>query len=165
MIDNIKVFKIRPEAKLPHRAHETDAGADLFYCPDPSAAVPAAPCYYSPEDGKFQLGPGATCLVPTGIAVDVPFGYMMEIKNKSGIAFKRQLIVGACVVDPGYDGEVYVNLHNIGPETQIVEPGQKIAQAVLVPVSHCSFEEVRDRERMNIGSTRGEGGFGSTGER
>ena len=95
--------------------------------------------------------------------MEVPYGYMLEIKNKSGIASKRQLITGACVVDPGYDGEIYVNLHNIGSATQTIRPGDKIAQAVLIPIIHCKVEEVFDGEILNIDSTRGTGGFGSTG--
>ena len=88
----------------------------------------------------------------------------MEIKNKSGVASKRQLIVGACVVDPGYDGEIYVNLHNIGTETQKIKPGDKIAQAVLVPIVHCGIEETSE-DNLNQGSPRAAGGFGSTGDR
>ena len=87
---------------------------------------------------------------------------MLEIKNKSGIASKRQLLVGACVVDCGYDGEVFVNLHNIGHETQVIRPGDKIAQAVLMPISYCEVEEVL-QDSLNYSSTRGDGGFGSTG--
>ena len=87
---------------------------------------------------------------------------MLEIKNKSGIAFKRQLLVGACVIDPGYDGEVFVNLHNVGTSTQTIEPGQKIAQAVLTPIVTCNIEEVF-RDSLNQQSTRQDGGFGSTG--
>jgi len=89
----------------------------------------------------------------------------LEIKNKSGIAFKRQLLVGACVVDPGYDGEIYVNLHNVGTETQILQPGDKLAQAVLVPIVHCEIEEVLNDNILNFNSERAKGGFGSTGER
>ena len=59
---------------------------------------------------------------------------MLEVKNRSGNASKRSLLVGACVVDSGYDGEVFVNLHNIGTETQFVAKGAKIAQLVLLPV-------------------------------
>ena len=87
---------------------------------------------------------------------------MLEIKNKSGIASKRQLLVGACVVDSGYDGEVYVNLHNISAETQTIEPGQKIAQAVLTPIIACGVEEVFE-DTLNRQSTRLAGAFGSTG--
>ena len=90
---------------------------------------------------------------------------MLEIKNKSGIASKRKLITGACVVDPGYDGELYVNLHNIGLTTEYIQPGDKIAQAVLIPIVHCGIEEVGTDEFLNYYSTRGTGGFGSTGTR
>ena len=69
------------------------------------------------------------------------------------------------MVDPGYDGEIYVNLHNIGSETQVIKPGDKIAQAVLIPIIHCGVEEVFDAEILNIDTTRGAGGFGSKGAR
>ena len=59
---------------------------------------------------------------------------------------KKKLITGACVVDPGYNGELYVNLHNIGLQTQYIHPGDKIAQAVLIPIVHCGIEEVFDPE-------------------
>jgi len=154
----IKAFKIRPDAKLPTRAHQTDAGMDLYYCPNGERAR------IIQEEG-LVIEPRSTVLIPTGIKVEVPYGYMLEIKNKSGLAFKRQLLVGACVVDPGYDGEVYVNLHNVGLNTQFMQPGDKVAQAVLVPIAHCKVEEVETDEFLNLDSTRGEGGFGSTGER
>lgn len=89
---------------------------------------------------------------------------MLEIKNKSSIASKRQLVVGACVVDSGYNGEVFVNLHNIGFGSQHLEPGQKIAQAVLIPVSYCEIDEMINDD-LNKSSTRGDGALGSTGDR
>ena len=97
--------------------------------------------------------------------MEVPYEYMLEIKNKSGIAFKRQLLVGACVVDPGYNGEIYVNLHNVGQKTQVIEPGTKVAQAVLTPIVHCGVEEVQTDAFLNLNSKRGTGGFGSTGDK
>ena len=155
---NIKVFRIRENAKLPLRAHKADAGMDLFYCP-----------YGERNDiivrDGLAITPRESKLVATGIKVEVPYGYMLEIKNKSGIASKRMLITGACVIDPGYDGEVYINLHNIGLNTQYIYPGDKIAQAVLIPIVHCGIEEVFDAEILNIDSVRGEGAFGSTGDR
>ena len=154
---NLKVFKIREGAKLPTRAHQTDAGMDLYYCPNGERVRVLK------EEG-FVIGARETVLIPTGIKVNVPYGYMLEVKNKSGIAFKRQLLVGACVVDPGYTGEVYVNLHNVGLQTQYLQPGDKIAQAVLVPVMHCGVEEV-SQEEIEIKTERGSGGFGSTGTR
>ena len=155
---NLKVYKIRPGARLPLRVHKLDAGMDLFYCPNGERARAIL-------DEGLAIGARESVLVPTGLKVEVPYGHMLEVKNKSGIASKRQLIVGACVVDPGYDGEVYVNLHNIGLKTQYIKAGDKIAQAVLTPVIHCGVEEVETDKFINFHSTRGAGGFGSTGER
>ena len=151
----VRVQRVHENAKMPVRAHSTDAGMDLFFCPTPKPEL----------DSQIEtVLPFGSSVIPTGLKIEVPEGYMLEIKNKSGIASKRQLVVGACVVDPGYDGEIYVNLHNIGVETQIVKPGDKIAQGVLVPVVHCGIEEATE-DNLNNDSTRGEGGFGSTGDR
>jgi len=154
---NIKAYKMRPEAKLPTRAHKTDAGMDLYYCSNGDKKL------YNTED--FHIPPKTSRLLSTGIKVEIPYGYMFEVKNKSGIVFKRQLLVGACVIDPGYNGEVYVNLHNIGAETQVIKEGDKIAQAVLIPIIHCGVEEVYTDQFLNSHSQRGAGGFGSTGDR
>ena len=154
---NLKVYRIREDAKLPLRAHKTDAGMDLFYCPNGERSDVVM------RDG-LAISPRESKLIPTGLKVEVPYGYMLEIKNKSGIAYKRKLITGACVVDPGYDGEVYVNLHNIVLTTEYIMPGQKVAQAVLIPIIHCGIEEVT-LDALNKGSTRGGGGFGSTGDK
>ena len=146
----LKVYRVRKDAKLPVRSHRTDAGMDLFFCP---------------EDNKGTiLCSQHTKLFQTGLKFEVPEDYMLEIKNKSSIASKQQLVVGACVVDSGYDGEVFVNLHNIGLDSQYLEPGQKIAQAVLIPVSYCEIDEVVN-DNLNKSSTRGEGALGSTGDR
>ena len=153
----LKVYRIRPQAKLPLRAHPTDAGMDLFYCSNGNKKL------YETND--FHIPPKASRLLPTGIRVEIPYGYMLEIKNKSGIASKRQLLVGACVVDSGYNGEVYVNLHNIGSETQIIKAGDKIAQAIMIPIEHCKVEEVETDKFLNFHSRRGEDGFGSTGDK
>ena len=154
---NIKVYRIRPEAKLPTRAHQMDAGMDIYYCPNGDKKL------YNTED--FYIPPKTSRLLSTGIKVEIPYGYMLEIKNKSGIAYKRQLLVGSCVIDPGYDGEIYINLHNIGTETQVVKEGDKIAQAIMIPIIHCGVEEVATDQFLNFHSKRGDGGFGSTGDR
>jgi dUTP pyrophosphatase len=154
---NLKFYRIREDAKLPVRAHPADAGMDLFYCPNERFKL-----YENTND--FWVPAGESRIIPTGLKVGVPEGYMLEVKNKSGIASRKQLVVGACVVDSGYDGEIYVNLHNLGTATQIIEPGQKLAQAVLIPVVHCDVEEAPE-EDLNPGSNRGEGGFGSTGDK
>ncbi len=153
----LKFYKIREEAKLPSRAHPTDVGMDVFYCPNGDTL---GKLY---DTDEFWIPGGESRLVSTGLKVEVPEGYMLEIKNKSGIASKRQLLVGACVVDPGYDGEVYINLHNVGTVTQKIQPGEKIAQAVLIPVKYSTPVEVVN-DGLNTGSQRGAGGFGSTGK-
>ena len=89
---------------------------------------------------------------------------MLEIKNKSGISSKRGLIVGACVVDRGYTGEIFVNLHNPSDRTQTLHAGDKIAQAVFVKIT----TDVKIVEADNIydeETSRGDGAIGSTGNR
>ena len=152
---DLKVVKIRKEARLPTRAHPTDAGLDLYFCPNGERDKIVR------EEG-LAIEPRDSMLIPTGLRIEVPPGYMLEIKNKSGIAYKRQLVVGACVVDSGYEGEIYVNLHNIGFNTQYLKPGTKIAQAVLIQINYCIIKEVAEEE-FSQGSPRGIGGFGSTG--
>ena len=148
-----KVFKMRPNAKLPTRAHDGDAGVDLYYC--------------SPEGrtNKIPIHPGETVLLSTGIKAQIPRDYMLEIKNKSSIAARKQLLVGACVVDSGYDGEIFVNLQNVGKQTHWFSNGDKMAQGVLIPVSLCGVVEVTDPDELNKDSTRGTGALGSTGSR
>ena len=150
----LEYVKVRSSAKVPNRAHPSDAGMDVFCCP---------------EDGveSLALNPGDSRIIPTGIRFGVPHGYMLEVKNKSSVASKRQLLVGACVVDPGYDGELFVNLHNIGRATQFLNRGEKIAQVVLIPVVHFRLTEsgdetLYDHDIIAI-SDRGAGALGSTG--
>ena len=76
---NLKFYKMREGAKLPDRAHETDAGMDVFYCPKNGESV-------------FSIPAGSSRVLPTGIKVEVPRGYMLEIKNKSGIASTTYLL-------------------------------------------------------------------------
>jgi len=153
---NLRFYKIREEASLPVRAHPTDAGMDLFYCPNEDEKDRLC------DTTDFWIPPRESRILPTGLKVEIPKNHMLEIKNKSGLAAKRQLIVGACVVDPGYNGEIFINLHNLGTETQIIKPGEKIAQAVLIPIVHCGILEA-PRDYLNLASERGTDGFGSTG--
>ena len=147
----VKVFRTHPNVKLPHRAHKTDAGMDFFYCPV--------------EGGIMRIEPGQSVLLPTGIKMEVPGDCMLQIMNKSGVASKRSLITGACVVDEGYTGEIFVNLHNIGAETQFIESGEKIAQGVFVKIEKPRLWEI-DEDNLYGGQTaRGAGALGSTGDR
>ena len=147
----LNVFRVRDTAKLPQRAHPTDAGMDLFYCPEH-------------HDGWLSIKPGGSAVLETGLKIEVPNGFMLQIMNKSGVASKRQLVTGACVVDNGYNGEIFVNLQNIGTKPQVLEPGQKIAQAVLIPVTIPSLNEIEVDEIYQAETSRGAGGFGSTGD-
>lgn len=154
----LKVKILREGAKLPHRAYPTDAGADVFYCHNPDEHN-----HCVGEEDEYWISARASCVIPTGLKIEVPEGYMLEVKNKSGIASKRQLVVGACVIDSGYDGEIFINLHNIGRSTQKIYPGEKIAQVVLVSIETCGF--VVTDGVLNESTLRGDGGFGSTGVR
>jgi len=149
--NSVKVYRVRSSAKLPIRAHDTDAGMDLFFCPE--------------EKQILGIEPGESVLLPTGIKMEVPSDCMLQIMNKSGIASKRNLITGACVVDEGYTGEIFVNLHNIGTNTNFIESGEKIAQGVFVRIEKPSLFEVDDG-KIYIGETsRADGALGSTGDK
>jgi len=146
----------RPMAKPPERANPSDAGLDVFYSPREENLAK-----------KLTLHPGEGAVIPTGLRFGVPHGYMLEVKNRSSVAAKRSLVVGACVVDSGYDGEVFVNLHNIGKQLQIIKPYEKIAQLVMVPVVHFrALENIVGRlyEHPMTISARGDGALGSTDE-
>tara|TARA_Y100000296_G_scaffold37325_1_gene43247 strand:+ start:101 stop:559 length:459 start_codon:yes stop_codon:yes gene_type:complete len=141
-------------AHPPTRANPSDAGLDV---------------YFSPMDREdITIAPGESVVLATGLRFGVPHGYMLEVKNRSSVAAKRSLVVGACVVDSGYDGELFVNLHNIGTETQVIEPHAKIAQVVMVPV--VSFRAMETSNPDLYGwypitiSDRGDGALGSTDE-
>mgnify|MGYP003640587638 FL=1 len=156
----IEYTRLRQDVRPPERANPSDAGLDLFFNPDPSGILP------SPNLDSITINPGENKLLSTGYRFGIPHGYMLEIKNRSGIASKRSLIVGACVVDSGYDGEVFINLHNVGTEEQIIEPGTKIAQAVMVPVVHFRAVETQNGDLYSwypiTISDRGDGSLGST---
>ena len=138
----------------PTRGNPSDAGLDVYFSPKAREPV--------------TINPGQSVILPTGLKFGVPHGYMLEVKNRSSVASKRSLIVGACVVDSGYDGEVFVNLHNIGTKPQVVEPHTKIAQVVMTPV--VSFRALETKNPDLYGwypitiSDRGDGALGSTDE-
>ena len=152
----IEYVRVREDVTPPQRANPSDAGLDVFFCPD-DAAVSAV-----------TIAAGESKILPTGLRFGVPHGYMMQAMNRSGIAAKRSLVVGAHVIDSGYDGEVFINLHNIGKETQVVKAGTKIAQLVMIPVVpfralETHNDDLYDWYPITI-SERGDGALGSTGE-
>ena len=149
----LEYSKIRHNSRTPDRANPSDAGLDVFYSPEEGDAA-----------GKW-VSPGDSQLFSTGLKFGVPHGYMLEVKNRSGNAAKRHLLVGACVIDSGYEGEVFVNLHNVGKEPQFVEAGMKIAQIVMTPVVHFRPLEVEESRIYSYPITisdRGTGALGST---
>ena len=148
----IKVYRVRDGAKIPKRYHTTDAGMDLFYCPKEDALKEA------------HLRPGQSLVLPTGLKISVPEGHMLQIMNKSGIASKKSLVTGACVVDSGYDGEIFVNLHNIGKNNAVIAEGDKMAQAVLIPIVTPAIEISEEDNIYGKVTSRGAGCLGSTGE-
>ena len=149
----IEYTKVRPNAYTPTRANPSDAGLDVFYSP----GVPQE---------RIIVRPGDSRVIATGLRFGIPHGYMLEVKNRSSIAAKRSLIVGACVIDSGYDGEVFINLHNIGRQTQVISDGDKIAQLVMIPIVHFRVYERTDGRLYKYPLTmsqRGDGALGSTG--
>lgn len=150
----LEYYRTRHDAVPPTRANPSDAGLDVHYNPDDAAV------------NGVNLQPGESKLFSTGLKFGVPHGYMLEVKNRSGNAAKRNLLVGACVIDSGYYGEVFVNLHNVGTETQFIERGMKIAQIVMVPVVHFRALETKQDNLYSwypiTMSERGNGALGST---
>jgi dUTP pyrophosphatase len=140
----LRVAKLKDEAVLPSRAHEGDAGLDLYAC------EPA------------HIGPGERWGVGTGIAVEVPEGHAGLVLPRSGLAREHgiALVNSPGLIDAGYRGEVRVLLLNTDPaETFRVEPGDRIAQLVIAPVV---LAEPAEAESLSE-SARGDGGFGSSG--
>ena len=145
MTTPVAVKKLRPNAKLPTYGSEFAAGADLYAC----------------LDAPVTIQPHETYLVPTGLSLELPVGWAGMVHARSGMATKRDLApankVG--VIDPDYRGEIMVSLHNHGLTAQIVEPGERIAQMVIMPYLAAQFFEAEELSD----TVRGEGGFGSTG--
>ena len=152
------------DVKQPQRGTARSAGID-FFVPNDSQVI--------------TLLPHSDVLIPSGIKVNIPEGYMLIAENKSGVVTSRSAcerigrnpkkdayecspIIGACVVDEDYQGEVHIHLINTGSSAITIQPGTKIAQFVLVPVEYCSVEEVPSDELYTSNTERGTGGFGST---
>lgn len=176
-METLKYCKVR-EVKSPCRAHEFDAGIDFFVPSNLSLEVmkdkfKITGCEVETEVDDngfvkcFMLKPNESVLIPSGIKVKIPDGYMLQYHNKSGIASKRGLLIGANTVDIGYSGECHLNLHNVSNFTQIISAGDKIAQGIMVKIGFHQPEEVKDEHELygDETSARGEGGFGSSGTR
>jgi dUTP pyrophosphatase len=136
--------KLKEGAQLPSRAHEGDAGLDLYSC---EAA---------------HIGPGERWSVGTGVGVEISEGHAGLVLPRSGLARDHgiALVNAPGLIDSGYRGELRVLLLNTDPaETFRVEPGDRIAQLVLTPIAAADVVETQALSE----SARGEGGFGSSG--
>ncbi len=135
--------RIRPAAKLPSYAHASDAGMDVQSAED--LVIPAK----------------SRALVPTGLVANIPPGYEIQVRPRSGLAFKRGVTVlnAPGTIDAGYRGEIGVLLVNLGDDDFEIRAGDRIAQLVVAPVLQVEVVEAAAVDETD----RGGGGFGSTG--
>ena len=145
MMPRIPVKRLRPDAVLPRAMSELAAGMDLC------AAL----------DAPLVLAPGERRAVPTGLALAIPPGWEGQVRPRSGLALKRGLTVlnAPGTIDADYRGELMVLLVNLDSGEQVIEPGERIAQLVIAPVARAELVEVAELDS----TSRGAGGFGSTG--
>jgi dUTP pyrophosphatase len=145
----IRVQRLPHASGLPLPSYQTEhaAGLDLL------AALPAG--------APLMLAPGARALVPTGLAIALPPGFEAQVRPRSGLAVKSGLTVlnSPGTIDSDYRGEVQVLLINLGDAPVLLERGMRIAQMVIAPVQRAVLTEVPSLDP----TTRGSGGFGSTG--
>ncbi len=140
----IRIKKLKPEAHLPEYAHgpEEDAGLDIR-------------CI----EGAI-LEPGVPQALATGFALEIPAGYEVQIRPRSGLALKHAITLpnSPATIDPGYRGELKIILLNLGKSSYEIHPGDRIAQMVV-----AKYESVEWHESDLAESARGTGGFGSSG--
>lgn len=137
----LKIKKLYENTKLPTRAHHDDAGTDMY------------------AQGDHIVEPHATVVIPTGVAMELEKGYVSLIWDKSSVGSKGIKTLGG-VIDAGYRGEYKIIVHNLNNEAYTFKHGDKVAQLLIQKVEFPELEEVTE---LND-STRGEGGFGSTGK-
>jgi len=140
--------RLGSEFPLPHYATDGSAGMDMRAC----------------LDAPLVLQPGETHLIPTGLAIHIEEGGLAAmLLPRSGLGHKHGIVLGNLVglIDSDYQGQVFVSCWNRGSTSFTVEPGERIAQMVIVPVVHAEFEVVDEF----AASDRGAGGFGHTGRK
>jgi dUTP pyrophosphatase len=138
--------RLGDEFPMPHYATDGAAGMDMRACVE----VPT------------PILPGETVLVPTGLAIHIEDpGLAAMLLPRSGLGHKHGIVLGNLVglIDSDYQGQVYISCWNRSDKSFTIQPGERIAQMVIVPVVHAEFEVVDDF----VSSERGEGGFGHTG--
>ena len=138
----IKIKKLSEDAKLPTYAHFDDAGVDLYAVAD------------------VNMKPGERVQIPTGLAMELPVGYVGLIWDKSGLSHRQGLKTLGGVLDSGYRGEILIGMINLSDEDYKIEKGHKVAQMIIQEKITAEFEEV---DRLDE-SERGAGGIGSTGK-
>lgn len=141
------------DSTLPLPSYETQgaAGADIRASLEKNAR----------EDGLI-IEPGSRVLIPTGLSMEIPPGYEVQVRPRSGLSFKTPLLVvnSPGTIDSDYRGEVKIIIGNFGTERYVIEHGERVAQLVVAPVTQGAFVATDD----DLSSTeRGAGGFGSTG--
>ena len=141
----VKIIKFYDDAIIP--AYQTKGAAGFDFCAHISEPV--------------TLKPGEIKSFGTGVGVELPEGYELQIRSRSGLAYKHRvsLLNGIGTIDSDYRGEMNVLLKNYGDEDFVVEPGMRIAQGIVARYEHVDFEEVSELSETD----RSSGGFGSTG--
>lgn len=142
---DVKVQKINPEAVIPEYIHEGDSGMDVY------------------SVNNMELKSGERKLIGTGLRFEIPIGYEIQVRPRSGLAIKKGVTVlnTPGTVDSSYRGELGVILINHSNETYSVKKGERVAQIVLSKVEKMLLEEIEE-----LSSTeRGSGGFGHTGNK
>lgn len=151
MVENVtvRILRLPHGADLPLPAYETGGAAGM----DVRAAV----------DEPLTLAPGAITLVPTGFAIEVPPGFEMQVRPRSGLAAKHGITLpnSPATIDSDYRGEVRVIVQNLGRDAFVIERGMRIAQMVLQRVPRVTWEEADTL----TATAREAGGFGHTGNR
>ena len=141
MTIQLKIKRLHSDADLPTKAHSGDAGWDLY------------------AYDVVGIDAWGSLLVPTGVAVSIPYGWCGIIKDRSSVALRENTTTNAGVIDHGYTGELKVLLRNNSPQIRWFNAGDRIAQLLLIPVPEVTLVEVDSFEETD----RGEGGFGSSG--
>ena len=144
---NFTYAKVK-DVKSPVRGTSLSAGVDFF-----------VPNDFNPQ----TIEPGESIFVPSGIKVKIPNNYALIAFNKSGVSLKKNLDIGACVVDSDYQGEIHLHLFNVGNVPTTIMPGEKLVQFLLMPIDLSTPHEVSVEDLYRSASERGTGGFGSTG--
>ncbi len=137
----IKVKKLHPDAKIPSYSHPGDAGFDVHACEE------------------VVINPGERKMVGLGLVFEIPEGFVGLVWDKSGLAKNHGITSLAGVVDSGFRGESQVLLYNISNKPFVVEKGSKVAQILIKRIELAEFEEIDELTE----TSRGEGGWGSTG--